>query len=175
MYASRGQGEYSHFWYLCHAHIAFVQPAPETEEHMMVEIMKYTDRVVGMVRPRKLLFMAIGAYSVHRVHPCVLMRRRIDGVAPRAKMNQQRSRRFRSAQEAKEKEEAHKAALIEWEGEYLDSSAWTVFEKQSAQLEGKLSLITRGTRNNGTRTLSLPEPPSWIFSLRRSGIGSQQR
>jgi len=32
-------------------------------------------------------------------------------------MNQQRSRRFRSAQEAKEKEEAKKESLILWKGE----------------------------------------------------------
>ncbi|KAI4861390.1 exoribonuclease Dhp1 [Hypoxylon rubiginosum] len=62
------------------------RPAPKDEEEMMLEIFKYTDRVVNMVRPRKLLMIAI------------------DGVAPRAKMNQQRSRRFRSAQEAKEKQ-----------------------------------------------------------------------
>ncbi|GBE79391.1 XRN 5'-3' exonuclease N-terminus-domain-containing protein [Sparassis latifolia] len=73
------------------------KPAPETEEEMMVEIFKYTERVVNMIRPRRLLFMAI------------------DGVAPRAKMNQQRSRRFRSAQEAKEKEEARKEAVAMWE------------------------------------------------------------
>ncbi|TVY49956.1 5'-3' exoribonuclease [Lachnellula occidentalis] len=60
-------------------------PAPKDEEEMMLAIFKYTDRVVNMVRPRKLLMIAI------------------DGVAPRAKMNQQRSRRFRSAQEAQEK------------------------------------------------------------------------
>ncbi|KAF6762607.1 XRN 5'-3' exonuclease N-terminus-domain-containing protein [Ephemerocybe angulata] len=73
------------------------KPAPETEEEMMLEVFKYTERVVNMIRPRKLLFMAI------------------DGVAPRAKMNQQRSRRFRAAQEAKEKEEAHKEAVAMWE------------------------------------------------------------
>lgn len=41
------------------AHI-LSQPAPETEADMMVEIFKYTERVVNMIRPRKLLFMAIG-------------------------------------------------------------------------------------------------------------------
>jgi 5'-3' exonuclease len=30
---------------------------------MMIEIFKYTERVVNMVRPRKLLFMAIGISS----------------------------------------------------------------------------------------------------------------
>ena len=31
---------------------------------MMVEVFKYTERVVNMVRPRKLLFMAIGELSM---------------------------------------------------------------------------------------------------------------
>jgi 5'-3' exoribonuclease 2 len=35
-------------------------------------------------------------------------------------MNQQRSRRFRSAQEAKEKEEAKKESLILWQGESVE-------------------------------------------------------
>lgn len=36
------------------------RPAPATEADMMLEIFKYTERVVNMVRPRKLLMIAIG-------------------------------------------------------------------------------------------------------------------
>lgn len=36
------------------------KPPPANEQEMMLEIFKYTDRVVNMVRPRKLLMIAVG-------------------------------------------------------------------------------------------------------------------
>lgn len=91
---------------------------------MMLEIFKYTERVVNMVRPRKLLFMAIGEFTVQTsdLQPLIFLTQQ-DGVAPRAKMNQQRSRRFRTAQEAYEKEEAHKESVALWE---CESSAYSI-------------------------------------------------
>lgn len=81
----------------------------------MLEIFSYTERVVNMIRPRKLLFMAIGMFitQLYESHTHSF----VDGVAPRAKMNQQRSRRFRSAQEAKEKEEARQESILLWKCE----------------------------------------------------------
>ncbi|XP_036369646.1 5'-3' exoribonuclease 1 isoform X4 [Octopus sinensis] len=53
-----------------------------TEEDIFIHIFQYIEFLFQMIKPCKVFFMAI------------------DGVAPRAKMNQQRGRRFRSAREA---------------------------------------------------------------------------
>ncbi|EDQ98306.1 uncharacterized protein LACBIDRAFT_242223, partial [Laccaria bicolor S238N-H82] len=54
-----------------------------TEEQIFTLIFTYVDHLFGKIKLKKLFFVAV------------------DGVAPRAKMNQQRSRRFRTAKEAK--------------------------------------------------------------------------
>ncbi|KAG2462678.1 ATR kinase, partial [Polypterus senegalus] len=56
-----------------------------SEEKIFTDIFHYLEVLFRIIKPRKVFFMAV------------------DGVAPRAKMNQQRGRRFRSAKEAEEK------------------------------------------------------------------------
>jgi len=61
---------------------------------MFLAIFNYIEHLYGKIKPKKLFFMAV------------------DGVAPRAKMNQQRARRFRSAKDA---EDARKKAALKGE------------------------------------------------------------
>lgn len=41
------------------------RPPPANEEEMMLAIFQYTERVFNMVRPRKILMIAVGKFRVH--------------------------------------------------------------------------------------------------------------
>ena len=60
------------------------KPPPATESEMMMEIFTYTDRVVNMVRPRKLLYIAIGKPSLYdSTFRIVLTRQMVSLLVPR--------------------------------------------------------------------------------------------
>lgn len=90
-----------------------------SEQQIFTAIFTYVDHLFSKIKPKKLFFMAV------------------DGVAPRAKMNQQRSRRFRTAQEAKEtREKAEKRGEVLPSEKAFDSNCIT---------PGELSRIQTGS------------------------------
>ena len=79
-----------------------------TEDQMFIAIFNYIEHLFGKIKPKQLFFMAI------------------DGVAPRAKMNQQRARRFRTALDAENaKEKAIKQGVEMPKEEAFDSNCIT--------------------------------------------------
>ena len=78
------------------------KPQPKNETEMFNLIFEYMDTVIDIVKPAKTLYLAI------------------DGVAPRAKMNQQRSRRFRTALDVQEKVERTATIRTKWAAEGIE-------------------------------------------------------
>ena len=92
-----------------------------SEEEMFIAIFNYIEHLFGKIKPKKLFFMAI------------------DGVAPRAKMNQQRARRFRTALDAeKAREKAVKEGAELPKEEPFDSNCITPGTEFMAKLSVQL-------------------------------------
>jgi 5'-3' exoribonuclease 1 len=92
-----------------------------TEDKMFIAIFNYIEHLFGKIKPQKLFFMAI------------------DGVAPRAKMNQQRARRFRTALDAENaREKALKEGLELPKEEPFDSNCITPGTEFMAKLTQQL-------------------------------------
>uniref|UniRef100_A0A1E1XLQ0 5'-3' exoribonuclease 1 n=1 Tax=Amblyomma sculptum TaxID=1581419 RepID=A0A1E1XLQ0_AMBSC len=92
-----------------------------TEEKIFLDIFNYIDFLFRMIKPKKTFFMAV------------------DGVAPRAKMNQQRGRRFKSAKEAAalEKQARDKGETLPTE-ERFDSNCISPGTEFMARLQDQL-------------------------------------
>ncbi|EZG05534.1 hypothetical protein H106_04575 [Trichophyton rubrum CBS 735.88] len=92
-----------------------------TEDKMFIAIFNYIEHLFGKIKPKRLFFMAI------------------DGVAPRAKMNQQRARRFRTALDAElAKEKAIKEGVEMPKEDAFDSNCITPGTEFMAKLTKQL-------------------------------------
>ncbi|PRP88161.1 5'-3' exoribonuclease 1 (ISS) [Planoprotostelium fungivorum] len=100
-------------------------PEPLTERDMILGIFHYIDKLFQLIKPKKLFYMAI------------------DGVAPRAKLNQQRQRRFRSAKAAREEDEKMIAKGQTPPAERFDSNCITPGTEFMDKLNGHLRYFIR--------------------------------
>ncbi|KAL9250518.1 5'-3' exoribonuclease 3-like protein [Drosera capensis] len=118
---------------------------PTTYEEVFEAIFQYIDRLFRIVRPRKLLYLAI------------------DGVAPRAKMNQQRRRRFQAAKnnEIAEEEETRLREQFERQGKKLLPRAESDLSDSNIITPGTLFMSELAKALKGYIQLRIKTDPPW--------------
>ncbi|CAK9054743.1 unnamed protein product [Durusdinium trenchii] len=113
------------------------------ESDVFVEAFSYICRLVQIIRPKKILYMAV------------------DGCAPRAKMNQQRSRRFRAANDAREAKDLALQMGEDISGPHFDSNCITPGTEFMAKLTEHLRFFI---------CKKIQEDPAWqSFTVVLSG------
>lgn len=104
------------------------------DDEVFVSAFKYVVRIVNIIKPKRMLYMAV------------------DGCAPRAKMNQQRSRRFRAANDVREdREKAQEMGEVVPENPF-DSNCITPGTEFMARLTESLRFFVQ---------LQMNEDPLW--------------
>ena len=98
--------------------------APSSFQEIFNNIFAYCDRLIKIIKPKKLIYMAI------------------DGVAPRAKMNQQRSRRFSSASAAEQSKRISSFYEKQWKDKGLP---YDFLVKKDNKNKFDSNIITPGT------------------------------
>lgn len=94
-------------------------------EEMFKSIFNYIDKLFFLIKPQRLFYMAV------------------DGVAPRAKMNQQRCRRFRSAKETQLQEQIALRKGIEIPPDRFDTNSITPGTEFMVQLQTALRYFVK--------------------------------
>lgn len=98
-----------------------------SDKEVYLKIFQYIDKLFNLIQPTKNFFMAV------------------DGVAPRAKMNQQRSRRFRSSKEAEESraEAIKKGEKVPERHEVFNSNCITPGTEFMCELDSQIEYFIR--------------------------------
>ena len=106
-----------------------------TDKDLMLTLFDSIDFMMKTIKPRRLLYMAV------------------DGVAPRAKMNQQRSRRFRSARDlAEARREAAARGEVHADEDVFDSNCITPGTEFMAMINEHMKFFIRK---------KIAEDPQW--------------
>ena len=131
------------------------EPQPESEEEVFGRVLQAVDEIIAVARPRRLVYLAV------------------DGPAPRAKMNQQRGRRYVKGHEAAVKqrmEEEHRERFQREKGKRLPASRQPLDSNVITPGTRFMATLGRWLRHWAHLTLNAELPPGFRIVLSDAAV-----